>query len=356
MEHLEAEHLIIRADASTEIGTGHLMRCLALAQAWKDAGGKVTFVTACQNQSLLRRLRAEGFDIHVLAQPYPDPADWEYTKNVLSTYPGAWVVLDGYHFDEVYQQWVKEAGHQLFVIDDMVHFRYYYADIVFNQNLHAEQLYYPCEPYTRLLLGTRYALLRREFLAWRDWQREIPEVARRVLVTLGGGDPENVTLKVIQALQKLEIPGLEATIVIGATNPHTDALEAAASQSRVPLRLVHNIQNMPELMAWADVAVSGGGATCWELEYIGVPTLVVALAPNQEGNARAFQEKGIALTLNREHAHDSEKMSQLIQELLDNKQARTAMSRMGRGIVDGFGAFRVLATIMAYSPISASNN
>ena len=181
--------MIIRTDASIQIGSGHMMRCLALGQAWKDAGGKVTFVTACQSDGLLQRLREEEFDIHLLARPYPDPGDWNYTKNILAAHPNAWVVLDGYHFNEAYQQCVKEAGHRLFVINDMAHLKHYYADIVLNQNLHAEQLRYSCEPYTRLLLGTRYVLLRREFLRWQGWQREIPDIACKVLVTLGGSDP-----------------------------------------------------------------------------------------------------------------------------------------------------------------------
>lgn len=71
------EKLIIRVDASTQIGTGHLMRCLALGQAWKDAGGQVIFVTACQDDSLLQQLREEKFDIHLLAKPHPHPSDWD---------------------------------------------------------------------------------------------------------------------------------------------------------------------------------------------------------------------------------------------------------------------------------------
>lgn len=356
MEHLEGESLIIRADASVQIGIGHLMRCLALAQAWKDAGGRVIFITACQNEGLLQRLQEENFDIHLLAHPYPDDGDWDYTKDIVATHLNAWVVLDGYHFDEVYQQWVKEAGHRFLVIDDMAHLKHYYADIVLNQNLDAEQLQYSCEPYTSLLLGTRYVLLRREFLAWKDWQRKIPKVARRMLVTLGGGDPQNYTLKVIQALQRVNVPDLAIKVVIGASNPHTEVLEAAARQSRIPIRLIRNAQNMPELMAWADVAIPGFGVTCWELAYMGLPTLVVVLASNQEVNARALEGSGIALSFNLKSDPVSTQTS-LLQDLLTNRRMLTAMSRMGRVIVDGRGAQRVLESFrdknMAF--IQASN-
>lgn len=339
------ESLIIRTDASTQIGTGHLMRCLALGQAWKDAGGKVTFITACQNRGLLQRLKEEGFDLHPLASPHPNPSDWDYTKDTLADYPNCWVVLDGYHFDEGYQQRIKEVGHRLLVIDDLAHLKHYYADILLNQNLRAEQLQYPCEPDTRLLLGTRYVLLRREFLTRGDRQREIPEVAKRVLVTLGGSDPENHTLKVIQALQKVDVPNLEATVVVGASNARADALEKAIKQSRIPVQLVRDAWNMPELMSQADAAVSGFGITCWELAYMGVPTLAVITMPNQAVNAKAIQKSGMALTFNLKNDRAPIQTS-LLQDLLTNAQARTAMSRMGRVLVNGHGAKNVAKAIL----------
>ena len=342
---MKEKQLIIRADASTQLGTGHLMRCLALAQAWKDAGGKVIFVTACQSEGLLQRLREEGFDIHLLADPYPDPGDWDCTKTILAAYPDAWVVLDGYHFDGGYQQWVKEARHQLLVIDDMAHLKHYYADIVLNQNLHAEQLHYSCEPYTCLLLGTRYVLLRREFLAWRDWKREIPEVARRVLVTLGGGDPENQTLKVIQALQEVDIPGLEATVVIGPSNPHADTLEAAMRQSHVPVRLIRNATNMPELMARADIAVSSSGTTAWELLFMGTPTLVMILADNQRYIAKQIDSQRVGKALGCAENMSIELLAKSIASLAKDFNVRMKISENARQIVDGQGAQRVVTSI-----------
>ena len=341
------EHLVIRADASTQIGTGHLMRCLALAQAWKDASGKVTFITACQTEGLLEQLQNEEFGLHLLAHPYPDPGDWDFTKDILAAHPNAWVVLDGYHFDEVYQQWAKEAGHRLLVIDDMAHLKHYYADIVLNQNLNAERLHYSCEPYTRLLLGTHYVLLRREFLAWRDWRREIPEVAQRVLVTLGGGDPENHTLKVIQALQEVDVPGLEATVVIGACNPHANGLEATIRRSRIPVRLVHNAQNVPELMAWADVAISSSGTTVWELLSLVTPILVVVLAGNQRHIAEQIESRGAGKSLGREGNITTKSLAKAINLLLEDSELRAKMSKNARQMVDGQGARRVVAYTQA---------
>jgi|GEM_PF-317863 len=350
---LKEKNLIIRVDASTQIGTGHLMRCLALAQAWKGDGGKVTFITACQSEGLLQRLREEEFDIHLLAHSYPDSGDWDYTKSILAAHPNAWVVLDGYHFDEVYQQRVKEAKHRLLVIDDMAHLKHYYADIVLNQNLHAKQLQYSCEPYTRLLLGTHYVLLRREFLAWRGGKREIPEVARRVLVTLGGSDPENYTLKVLRALQKIDIPGLEATVVIGVSNPHADVLEAAVGQSRIPIRLISNATNMPELMAWADVAVSMAGTTTWELLFLGMPALFCILADNQYHIAQQVESQGVGKNLGQAENISVQSLVESITSLAKDFNLRAKISENARQIVDGQGGHRVLEALRETKPFLA---
>ena len=212
----EPPHLFIRADANVQIGTGHIMRCLALAQAWQDRGGKVTFISRCESKKIQERISDEGFDLLSLEKPYPHPSDLVQTLRALSTIQQQptiknWLVADGYHFDSMYQKKIKEAGHKLLWIDDYGHTDHYYADIVLNQNVSAEECFYKKrETSTRLLLGTHYVLLRREFIQWQGWEREDPSIARKVLITMGGSDPDNVTLKVIQALKKVFVSGLEA--------------------------------------------------------------------------------------------------------------------------------------------------
>lgn len=338
--------LIVRVDANTRMGTGHLMRCLALAQAWKDSGGKGVFVTARNSKSLLERLGNEGFSVHVLDKAYPDPHDWEVTKEVLDMYPDAWVVLDGYHFDPAYQQRVKEAGHQLLVIDDMAHLEHYYADIVLNQNLHAEQLNYSCEPYTQLLLGTQYVLLRREFLQWQSWKREIPEVARKVLVTLGGGDPDNATLKIIKAMNKVKLQDLEVKVVIGSSNLHMASLKEAVHHSPFTIHLLPSVENMPELMAWADVAISSGGTTCWEMAFMGLPAIVGQIAQVENLLVSGLKQLGLFLHTGWFAQLSIEDLAEVIREYLHDKDWRTRMSRLGQETVDGSGCARVLKSIM----------
>ena len=342
--------LLIRADASARIGSGHMMRCLALAQAWKkDEEGQATFITACESGGLCHRLSDEGFQVITLERSYPDPTDWQIASQVLTAHSEAWVVLDGYHFDSAYQRQVKEAGHRLLVIDDMAHLDHYYADVVLNQNINAERLHYSCEPNTRLLLGTRYVLLRSEFLKWQGWQREISLVARRVLVTLGGGDPDNQTLKVIRALQQVDVDGLEAVVVVGASNPHFRELESAVRDSQSMIRLVRNVSNMPELMAWANVAVSAGGSTCWELAFMGLPTVVLVLAENQQGIAAGLGKAGVVLNLGWYTEVSIAQVANTLVGLLEDRGLRQQMSQQGRELVDGLGVERMVESLRTRS-------
>jgi UDP-2,4-diacetamido-2,4,6-trideoxy-beta-L-altropyranose hydrolase len=197
--------LLIRADASTGIGAGHVMRCLALAQAWQSVGGQVELAAAAITPALKARVIAEGIEFVSIKALAGSAADMSETTELARRKQVDLVVIDGYQFDAHYQQGLKSAGRQVLCIDDYGHANYYAVDWVLNQNLYAPKIDYCWRAdYTRLLLGTDYALLRREFWGRQAGQRATAPVAGRVLVTLGGSDPANVTLKVVQALGQVE--------------------------------------------------------------------------------------------------------------------------------------------------------
>jgi len=333
--------LLFRVDANTLIGTGHLMRCLALAQAWQERGGEVIFITACDSPALLHRLEDEGFQIVELEKAYPDPDDWATTSKILDENPDSWVVLDGYHFDSAYQLQIKESGNSLMVIDDTAHLDHYYADFLLNQNIYASGLEYYCEPYTHKLLGTDYVLLRREFWKYREWKREIPDVARKVLVTLGGSDPENQTLKVIQAIQEMDIAGLETIVVIGGSNPYWENL-ITVTKCNPNIRLVRNVSNLSELMVWADIAVTGGGGTCYELASMGLPAIILILADNQKSTVNSMSELQAGINLGLYQDILVSNIKEAIKEVLFDVRLRKQISANACMIVDGKGVQRVI--------------
>ena len=335
-------HLLIRSDAGSRIGIGHVMRCLAIARAWRARGGRVTYLSCCESDVLRRHIEAFGIGFVALEETHPASSDLETTQLMLEQLPSSWLVMDGYHFDSSYQMEIRAAGYRLVVIDDKAHLPYYHADVLLNQNINAERLTYRCDRDTILLLGTSYVLLRPEFLAWRDWRRTISHMARRVLVTMGGGDPDNVTLKVIEALHQAELPDLESVIIVGQANPHLDILQQVVKLSTGNMRVLANVIQMPELMAWADVAVSSAGGTCWELAFMGLPTLSLVVADNQREIAEELDTAGVTINMGYFKEVTSSTIARSLTALCNNYDRRSRLSHQGQQLVDGTGANRLV--------------
>jgi UDP-2,4-diacetamido-2,4,6-trideoxy-beta-L-altropyranose hydrolase len=333
--------LLVRADADAYLGTGHVMRCLALAAEWQARFGTVVMLSRCTVNKVQQRVEEARIPFISLDGAHPDRSDLIKAIEIAKRTGCEWVVLDGYHFDQEYQKGVFDAGLRLLVIDDMAHHRIYYADILLNQNIHAERLNYSCNSEVLLLLGPKYSLLRREFLAWCGWQRDIPRFASKILVTMGGSDPPNQTLKVIRAISRLEGSGLEARVVIGAGNPHVDSLKTAITGIK-SIHLVEDVIDMPKLMAWADLAISAGGSTCWELAYMGLPTVIIVLSENQWSIGEGLHQAGISWNLGRYESVTEDQICQTLLSLISNEERRIEMSKQGRSLIDGRGPERVV--------------
>ena len=296
--------IVVRADATPAMGLGHAMRCLALAQAYRDAGGDVVFAMADPPAAFAARLAAESIGLRP-AEPAATGADW--------------IVLDGYHFDAAYERELRAAA-RLLVLDD--HDADHDADLILRQGLGARAG-------DRVLAGVRYALLRREFRQWAGGDRAVPERVQRVLVTLGGGDPGPVIDIVLEALTRAD---LEVQWITGPLNPRRDAPPG--------VEVVVDATDMPERMQWADLAVTAAGSTSWELARVGTPQIAIELADNQRPVARALAERGIAVPAGWHADLDAAALARAIDGLTAERRAE--MSRRGRAAVDGQGAVRVL--------------
>jgi UDP-2,4-diacetamido-2,4,6-trideoxy-beta-L-altropyranose hydrolase len=348
--------LLIRTDATPHIGTGHVMRCLALAQAWQTAGGGVVFAMATAPEGLRARLAEEGFDYIMLGTTEPGSIDdATRTMHISRQQRAQYIVIDGYHFGSGFQQALKEAHFTLLYVDDYEQADYYAADLLLNQNLYAIGMSYPARaPSTQLLLGTDYALLRREFWPWREWQRETAPLAQHVLVTLGGSDPHNTTLTVIRALKLLlaerrsgaegqaQHTDLNVRIVVGPANAYRQTLVDEIGQDTETFHLLTAVRDMPALMAWADMAISAAGSTCWEMAFMGVPLLTVILADNQQYIASSLADADIAIDMGWYSALHVESLAAYVAKLMNDLDRRRAMSARGRQLVDGLGAQRVI--------------
>jgi UDP-2,4-diacetamido-2,4,6-trideoxy-beta-L-altropyranose hydrolase len=319
------------------------MRCLALAQAWRDGGGRIVVCAAILSASLRQRLAREGIDVLDIAVDAGTPADADATLAVAGRLSARVVVVDGYHLAVDYRRTLRRGGVRVASIDDNAEIGGYIDDLVINPNRHATpDLYLDRSDHTQLLLGTEYALLRREFRYWSAPPRSFPAAPRRVLVTLGAADPDNITGEVIAVLGTAASADAEAVVVVGGSNPHADAI--AAQAGRLPAcRLVRDVaEDMPGLMAAADLAVCGGGSTMWEMAFMGVPFIPVVIADNQRAAARAMAGDGYPAVEGDKVGRD---LAPLMAALAADAGRRRELSRIGRRLVDGKGVERVCAAL-----------
>lgn len=347
-------NILIRADASLIIGTGHLMRCLALAQTLIQNNYQPILLTNISSNFLESRLINEGIKIIYLLENIDRFTDIKETIKMAKNVNSQWVIVDGYQFDSTYQKQLKEAGLKVLFFDDYGHCNYYYADLILNQNLGASESLYPNrESYTQLLLGNDYTLLRKEFLQWQKWQREIKSIAKKILITLGGSDPDNVTLKIIKGLalildfpqRPLTIESLEIIVIVGGSNPHFNLLKFYCERLDLNIKIKQNMTNMTELMAWADLAIAAGGSTNWELLFMGLPSIIITIANNQIDIAKKLDEMGLIINLGWHQNVNIEMIKNAILQVSNSAKTRQKMSKQGRQLIDGYGSLRIVERI-----------
>ncbi|WP_269532004.1 UDP-2,4-diacetamido-2,4,6-trideoxy-beta-L-altropyranose hydrolase [Chitinimonas sp. BJYL2] len=345
--------VLIRADASLAIGSGHVVRCLTLANALRDQGAVVSFASRELPGNALARIADAGFAVLVLPASYPgDRAgniesliDWQADLAALQTQlagqpPFDWLLVDHYGLDAQWQRSARAFAQRIAVIDDLAN-RPHDADLLIDQNLTATaDAYAPLIPAScQTLLGPRYALLRPEF---RVPAPTIRAKADRVVVNFGGVDAGGETFKAMEALAGLPI---HADIVAGSANPAWDALQAKA-QGQANWTLHRHVADFAALMQQADVFIGAGGTTSWERAALGVPTLCIAVADNQEPNAQALHAAGIHQYLGRDRHVTASQLGKAISDLLADAPRRQSYADKSRALVDAKGTQRVAAAML----------
>jgi UDP-2,4-diacetamido-2,4,6-trideoxy-beta-L-altropyranose hydrolase len=300
---------------------------------------QVAFAMADSTPAIEKAIRARECDVIPLKVGNGSVEDARETIAAAIDRNVDWIIADGYRFDSAFQEQIKAAGQRLLLLDDYGHAERYCADFVLNQNLGAQpDVYRQRNSESRLLLGTRYCVLRREFLKWRGWKRNIPPKAKRILVTLGGSDPSNTTERVIEALNLLE--DVQVVVVVGGSNPHLESLRTA-SNNNGSIQLLVDASNMSDLMAEADCAITASGTTVWEIAFMGLPGLTVVLAENQRASSEQLQERGVTQNLGWYANLSPRHTADILEKLLNDATVRGEMSERGRALVDGLGSLRV---------------
>jgi UDP-2,4-diacetamido-2,4,6-trideoxy-beta-L-altropyranose hydrolase len=360
--------IIFRADASIAIGTGHVMRCLTLAKALAEQGHSCRFICRDLQGHLGERIVAEGFPLTLLPAPagslVPDPfapahalwAEVHWAQDAAETRAVAagadWLIVDHYAFDALWEGAAVPDGARLMVIDDLAD-RPHLADLLLDQNLGRRSAEYDrlVPAASERLIGPRYALLRPEFAATRtaslEGRANRGYRLREVLVTMGGVDLPNATGAVLKGLA--QHPGLRITVVMGRNAPALEAVRAQLSSMVGEHEVLVDVSDMAQLMAKADLAVGAAGSTTWERCTLGLPTIVVILADNQDEAASSLDAAHAAISLGRIEA--SNFATRLAEAMIRaaNAQTLARLSASAAAVADGAGTERVLSALLGWS-------
>jgi UDP-2,4-diacetamido-2,4,6-trideoxy-beta-L-altropyranose hydrolase len=349
-----------RTDASLAIGTGHVMRCLTLADALSKHGVESVFLTRDHTGNLHSTVEIRGHRLLSLGgvaqtfehEPHTGHEHWlgvslqqdiDDTAAFLSHFRPDWLVVDHYALDGKWEEALAPLCDRIMAIDDLAN-RRHAADLLLDQNLGTTSAQYTPQVPAQcdLLLGPQYGLLRPAFAALRS-----ESLARRrhgqlstILVTMGGVDIDNTTGMVLDSLRSCaSTMPVVVTIVMGQHAPWREQIKATAAASPFPNAVLVNPPNMAELMRDADLAIGAAGGTSWERCCLGLPTLQVVIAENQRRIASALRDAGAARSLERPHIPTA--LTEAIAFLASHPTELRAMSDAAALVSDGRGAERV---------------
>ncbi|MFZ2738119.1 MAG: UDP-2,4-diacetamido-2,4,6-trideoxy-beta-L-altropyranose hydrolase [Burkholderiaceae bacterium] len=362
-----------RTDASLQIGTGHVMRCLTLADELRAQGAQCLFISREHPGHLLEVIRQRGHAVTALPtvkpmsttadDPAPQPAhadwlgsDWQtdahQTISNLADLQYDWLVVDHYALDQRWEEALAASYRQLLVIDDLAD-RPHRCDLLLDQNLgRLVQDYEGLVPlHCQVFTGPHHALLRPEFAALRPYslqRRQARPALCQVLINMGGVDQPNATGQVLQALKTCALPAdCRITVVMGLTAPWLQNVQELAMHMLWPTEVVVNAIDMAQRMADSDLAIGAAGSTSWERCCLGLPTLMVVLADNQQACAQAL-EVAHAARLIGTVLDIATQLPQAVRELVDS-DCQIWMSRAASDITDGQGVGEILKAMGRHS-------
>lgn len=358
-----------RVDSGPRIGNGHVMRCLNLAELLRRDGVEVSFICRDDPRSLTDRLEQSGFDVLRLpaaevVSPGPhdsglmhqavQDADAKATLAALQSTGLDWMIVDHYQLGREWESAIRLSAEHVLAIDDLA--RSHDCDVLLDQNWFGESTgdrYRGRVPATcRTLLGPRFALLGREYPVLRAVLPPRGGEVRRVLVCMGGSDPGNQTATVLQALSALPFAHLAIDVVVGENHPDPAGIEARMPEFQC-LNIYRNVDSLAGLLARADLAIGAGGITTWERACLGAPSIVTAIAHNQEAPSRALAAEGRQVFVGGNGGEPrAEDWTDAIAALIDRPDRLVALGRSLSHVTDGFGAGRV-ARMMRPGPVGA---
>lgn len=356
--------VLIRADASVTIGSGHIARCLTLANTLRAEGADVRFACRELPGHLLHRLADHGYVTYTLPARYgveenqdiesalPWQADLSALAEEIEDEPRFdWLIVDHYGLDARWENAARGLADRVMAIDDLAN-RPHAVDVLLDQNYSAQALHQPYAPWVgsecRTFLGPRFALMRDEF---QCEPIAIKPRVERVLVNFGGFDAAGQVYATMLALQGFA--DVQVDFVAGLHNPHWQAMSELAA-SRPEWRLHTLTTDFFALMQAADLFIGAGGGTTWERAALGLPTICISVANNQQMNAQLLAEAGVHLYLGPHVQLEPGRLRDAIERLREDAVLRRAFAEQSRLLVDGRGARRIADALAACADNAAT--
>ncbi len=358
-------NVVFRVDASVQIGSGHVMRCITLADKLHMQGADIHFICREFQGHMLPTIRERGYRCTLLPSPESpierqksDPRHTEWlgvswlddvndTIRVIEGGTVDWLIVDHYGIDDRWHEALRPHTDRLMVIDDLAD-RNSDCDVLLDQTYGRSPEEYSdfIQPGTELLLGSKYALLRPEFFQNREQafvRRKAAEKIGRILVFMGGMDSNNITALVVKALNEIdwEDPPVVDVVLNGAA-PHLEEIKKISSVCEMTVTVHSDVKDMAELMLGADLAIGGGGSASWERCCLGLPAITIGMASNQRQVLRALSDIGALVDVGTFDSVTQASLSEAILGLAGNKELMGKVSNTAFGICDGLGIGRVL--------------
>ena len=346
--------LFIRADAGTKIGTGHIMRCLTLAESLKKKFSEVFFISNDILGNLSEYVESSGYKVyrirgysHIEGQRLQPDTYRKYIENDVSqckkiidlhTNAKNWLLVDHYGIDRRWESKIRNKVEKIIVIDDLAN-RKHDCNILIDQNFYENTInrYRGLVPKNCVQMsGPKYTLLRSEFIIARKKLKRKNKL-KRILISFGGSDPTNETSKAIRGLNLLNLQ-YKTDVVVGNSNPNKNSIKRLCS-SIPSISFHYQISNMAKIMANADLAIGGGGSMTWERCCMGLPTIVAILSENQHQLTEEVAKIGCVINLGQAGYLRPEDYANAIKGM--NVKTIQNMSKKCLHLVDGNGTRRV---------------
>lgn len=337
--------IAIRTVCGGNNGYGHLTRCLSLARALKAQGAKIVFLLSEADRVSKAKI-AEAKASLVQLPPAPSShEDLQFVLGFLKQKRTLAVVLDGYQFDQAYLDGLSSKACCLY-IDDLKALRPSSA-LVLSQSPGGAESDFTLQSGSALLLGLKYSLIAPGFLSARKkYPRVVPEKCTRLLISFGGSDPNHLCSKALQGLASSQ-ERYEIKVVAGGGLPDSlAATRLVAEASLHQVEVLEWVDDMPALMAWADMALCGSGVTSYEMCCLGLPMVVVTPVGNQIPVSKSLQDKGLIRHLGWWEEVAGEMMALAVDNLANDSTERARLAEAGQKAVDGKGAERVARKLL----------